>query len=233
MAKIGLFATCLADVFRPQIPAATARLIEAAGGEVLYRPEQTCCGQVAFNAGMFAETATLARKCADLFAECDFVVFPSASCCGIFRVHWQEIFGEDQQMRDFAAKCLELSEFLQKMDYTPPRQKPLRATYHDCCAGLRELGIKNGPRALLTQAGIELTEMPDCEECCGFGGAFALKFDNISAALADRKCHNITATADTALMGELGCILHLQGRFARQNIPAQVRHWAEVLAEGI
>ena len=230
--KAGLFATCLADVFRPQLAAAAARLIRDAGATPFYPPQQTCCGQIAFNSGNFADAAFLAEKCADLFAECDKVVFPSASCCGLFRVHWREMCGEDsEKMRAFAEKCVELSEFLQQMNYIPPPRRYFRATYHDCCAGLRELGIKQGPRDLLARAGVEIAEMRDCEECCGFGGAFAMKFGELSVALADRKCDNIAAAADIALLGDLGCILHLEGRLQRLGKKIRLYHWAEVLAD--
>lgn len=233
MLKAGLFATCLADVFRPQLATAAARLIRAAGATPFYPPRQTCCGQIAFNGGNFADAAILAEKCADLFSECDKIVFPSASCCGLFRVHWREMCGEDnEKMRAFADKCVELSEFLLQMKYIPPRRdRVLRATYHDCCAGLRELGIKQGPRDLLARAGVEIAEMRDCEECCGFGGAFSVKFGELSVALADRKCDNIAAAADTVLLGDLGCIMHLEGRLRRLDKKIQVRHWAEILAD--
>ena len=231
MAKYGLFATCLADMMRPQIAAAADKLMREAGVVPFYPPSQTCCGQVAFNSGRFPEAAELAEKCADLFADCTNVVFPSASCCGMFRAHWKEMFSEDNtKMRDFSEKCVELSEFLQKMEYSPPPRQYLRATYHDCCAGLREMGIKSGPRQLLAQAGIDIVEMRDCEECCGFGGVFSVKFDNVSAVLADRKCDNIAAAADTVLLGDLGCILHLEGRNHRMGGNIRFRLWAEVLA---
>ncbi|MGI9297415.1 MAG: (Fe-S)-binding protein [Gammaproteobacteria bacterium] len=232
--KAGLFATCLADIFRPQLAAAAAQLIREAGATPFYPPRQTCCGQIAFNGGNFADAAILAEKCADLFVGCDKVVFPSASCCGLFRVHWREMCGEDnKKMRDFADKCVELSEFLLQMNYIPPLRRDLsvRATYHDCCAGLRELGIKQGPRSLLARAGVEIVEMRDCEECCGFGGAFSVKFGALSVALADRKCENIAAAADTVLLGDLGCILHLEGRLRRLGKNIRLRHWAEVLAD--
>lgn len=218
---------------RPQIPAAALRLIRESGAEPFYPPEQTCCGQIAFNEGYFDGAAELAEKCADLFADCDAVVFPSGSCCGVFRAHWTELFSaENAKMRDFAGKCFELSEFLRKMEYAPRPRKYMKASFHDCCAGLRELGVKSGPRALLKRAGIEIVEMAECEECCGFGGSFAAKFGGISAAVADRKCENIAAAADTVLMGDLGCIIHIEGRLRRLGKNIRVRHWAEVLAGG-
>ena len=220
---------------RPQIAAAAVRLMRDAGAEVVCPRRQTCCGQIAFNAGAFADAAELADTAAALFDNCDKVVFPSASCCGLFRVHWREMLDSDNdprhaRLQSFAEKCMELSEFLRALKYTPPPAPPLTATYHDCCAGLRELGIKNGPRELLQQAGVIIKEMKDCEECCGFGGAFSVKFDGVSAAMADRKCSNIQdSDTDTVLMGDLGCIMHLDGRLRRQQQNIRVLHWAEVL----
>ncbi|MGU9950889.1 MAG: (Fe-S)-binding protein [Gammaproteobacteria bacterium WSBS_2016_MAG_OTU1] len=230
--KTGIFITCLADAMRPQIGFAAVRLLREAGVEPFYPPAQTCCGQVAFNSGYFDEAAELGEKCADLFIDCDKVVFPSASCCSLFRTHWQEYFNEDnKKMAAFADKCMELSEFLHSVSYSPRPQKYLQATYHDCCAGLRELNIKNTPRDFLKQAGVDIVEMRDCEECCGFGGVFSTKFSGISAAMADRKCKNIAATGtNTVLLGDLGCLLHLQGRMQRTNGDnIRFMHWAEVL----
>lgn len=228
-----MFATCLADVMRPQIADAATYLIEDAGGRVRCPRRQTCCGQIAFNSGYFKDAADLARSCADLFNDCEAVVFPSGSCCGFFRAHWREMFPNgDPEMRQFSAKCMELSEFLRRMDYVPsPRKSPMRATFHDCCAGLRELGIKEEPRALLRRAGVEIAEMEECEECCGFGGAFAAKFGAVSAAMADRKCASIVATgADVVLLGDLGCLLHMEGRMRRDGQSVRFMHWAEALA---
>ena len=230
--KAGLFITCLADVMRPGVAAAAMSLMRRAGAEVVCPPRQTCCGQIAYNGGYFEEAAALAEQCADLFADCDAVVFPSASCCGVFRIHWREIFGGDNaKMRAFAGKCKELSEFLTMTDCEPPTIAPLRATYHDCCAGLRELGVKHAPRDLLRRAGAEIVEMRDCEECCGFGGAFAAKFGDVSAAMADRKLACAAAAGvDTVILGEAGCILHLEGRALRLQKPVRFLHWAEALA---
>lgn len=234
--KAGLFITCLADVMRPQIAAAAARLMRAAGAAVVCPRRQTCCGQIAFNAGAYSDAADLAVAAARLFDDCDKVVLPSASCAGLFRVHWQEMLNNDAnhphyaRLKAFSEKCLELSEFLQEMNYQPAAGAPLSATYHDCCAGLRELKIKNTPRELLRQAGVEIKEMKGCEECCGFGGAFSIKFDGISAAMADRKCENIKNSGmDTVIMGDLGCIMHLDGRLNRAGENIRVLHWAEVL----
>ena len=138
---------------------------------------------------------------------------------------------DNGKMRDFADKCMELSEFLHKISFSPQPLPPLRATYHDCCAGLRELSIKDGPRQLLQKAGVELVEMTDCEECCGFGGTFSVKFGGIATAMADRKCRHIAETkVNTLLMGDLGCLLHVQGRLHRLGRKIRVMHWGEVLA---
>ncbi|MDM5148105.1 (Fe-S)-binding protein, partial [Candidatus Persebacteraceae bacterium Df01] len=142
------------------------------------------------------------------------------------------MFSENnEKMRAFGEKCVELSNFLHEIGFVPElRTTPLKATYHDCCAGLREMGIKTVPRDFLRRAGVELVEMSDCEECCGFGGAFATKFDGISTAMAERKCRHIaTVGVDTVIMGDLGCILHIGGRLAREGSNTRALHWAEAL----
>ena len=229
--RVALFVTCLVNVMRPSIASAAMALIRQTGITPFCPARQTCCGQVAYNSGYFPQAALAVEQCADLFENYDYVVFPSASCCSFFRVHWTELFdAENKKIATFSEKCLELSEFLEKMSYSPQPQDNFRATYHDCCAGLRELNIKNTPRRLLKECGGEIIEMPECEECCGFGGTFSIKFGNVSAAIADRKCDNIIATADTAILGDLGCLLHLQGRLFRRGDSVRIYHWAEILA---
>lgn len=231
MQKVGLFVTCLADVMRPSVAVAALRLVRAAGGEVVYPQTQTCCGQIAFNSGYNDEARALVQKCAAEFADCDVVVMPSGSCCGMLRCYLEELFDSGSAAACFGAKCLELSEYLRQTGYTPPPlPAPLTVTYHDSCAGLRELGVRDTPRLLLRQAGVGITEMNDCEECCGFGGRFSVQFGELSAALADKKCENINAAgADAVVAGDLGCLLHIEGRLRRLGSALPVLHWAEVL----
>ena len=231
---VGIFITCLVDAIRPQIGIATLKLLRAAGVSPIYPPAQTCCGQIAYNGGYREQAATLVKHCATIFADCKRVVIPSGSCCGFFCLHSAALAGDNPEIKQFSEKCVELSQFLEELKYTPPSQKPMSVAYHDSCTGLRELGIKNTPRRLLSSAGISVVEITDGEECCGFGGSFAEKFGDISSAIGEKKCANIiAANADAVVMGDSGCLLHIEGCLRRQNNHLPVMHWAEVLAAEI
>lgn len=227
---VGFFATCLVNILRPSVGLAAAKALDLTGRQWVFPRRQTCCGQVAYNAGFRARAAASAARCASVFAACDRVVVPSGSCCGFLRKHAPGFADtEGEAVVRFAGKCTELSTFLTEENFTPPRRAaPMRAVYHDSCAGLRELGIKTAPRELLRRAGVTIDEMAECEVCCGFGGAFAEKFGGISTALADAKCDNI-GDADYVLMGDTGCIVHLEGRLLRLRRRAKVMHWCEAL----
>jgi L-lactate dehydrogenase complex protein LldE len=237
--RVGFFVTCLVDLMRPSVGFAAIRLLEAGGAEVFVPPSQTCCGQPAYNAGDRADAIAIARKLLDEFEGCDYLVAPSGSCSGMIRTHYAELFADDPATAARAAKLAlrtyELTDFLVSVlkFERPPGTFGGKVTYHDCCAGLREMGVKAQPRALLANvAGVELTEMADCETCCGFGGTFSIKFGEISARLADNKCRNVQATgADAVVLGDLGCILSIEGRLRRiGDTRTKVLHVAEVLA---
>ena len=237
--RIGLFVTCLVDLMRPRIGFAAIRLLEAAGCEVVVPPTQTCCGQPGYNSGDRATAMALARKVLDEFEGCDYVVAPSGSCAGMIRTHYPELFrdapDELERVRNLCGRTFELTDFLvnvMKIDRVPGLFKGT-VTYHDSCSGLRELGVKAQPRALLAKVpGLKLTEMEEAETCCGFGGAFAVKFGEISTHIAERKCANIAACgADAVVLGDLGCMLNIEGRLRRRgDLKTQVLHIAEVLA---
>jgi L-lactate dehydrogenase complex protein LldE len=237
--RIGLFVTCLVDLMRPRIGFAAIRLLEAAGCEVVVPPTQTCCGQPGYNSGDRATAMALARKVLDEFEGLDYVVAPSGSCAGMIRTHYPELFhdapDELERVRNLCGRTYELTDFLvnvMKLDRVPGSFKGT-VTYHDSCSGLRELGVKAQPRALLAKVpGLKLTEMEEAETCCGFGGAFAVKFGEISAHIAERKCANIAACgADTVVLGDLGCMLNIEGRLRRRgDMTTKVLHIAEVLA---
>jgi L-lactate dehydrogenase complex protein LldE len=237
--RVGFFVTCLVDLMRPSIGFAALRLLEEGGAEVFVPPSQTCCGQPAYNAGDRADAVRLARKLLDEFEDCDYLVAPSGSCSGMIRTHYADVFADDAaaavRAAKLAARTYELTDFLVnvlKLDRLPGTFEG-KVTYHDCCAGLRELGVKAQPRALLAKmAGISLTEMADCETCCGFGGTFSIKFGEISARMADNKCRDVQATgADALVLGDLGCMLNIEGRLRRiGDTQTQVLHVAEVLA---
>jgi L-lactate dehydrogenase complex protein LldE len=237
--RVALFVTCLVDLMRPRIGFAAIRLLEAAGCEVVVPETQTCCGQPGYNSGDRASAKALARKLLAEFEGCDYVVAPSGSCAGMIRTHYPELFHDDpgtlERVNRLCARTFELTDFLVnvvKFDRVPGLFKGT-VTYHDSCSGLRELGVKAQPRALLARVeGIKLKEMEEAEACCGFGGTFAVKFGDISTHIAERKCANIAASgADAVVLGDLGCMLNIEGRLRRRgDAKTRVLHVAEVLA---
>jgi len=237
--RVGLFVTCLVDLMRPRIGFAAIRLLEAAGCQVVVPGRQTCCGQPGYNSGDRASARALARKLLDEFEGLDYVVVPSGSCAGMIRTHYPGLFADDAGMQArlerLGARTHELTDFLAnvaRLDRVPGFFEGT-ATYHDSCAGLRELGVKAQPRALLAKVpGLALTEMNEAETCCGFGGTFAVKFGEISTHIAERKCANIAASgADAVVLGDLGCMLNIEGRLRRRgDTKTRVLHVAEVLA---
>lgn len=237
--RVGLLVTCLVDMMRPNIGFSALRLLESAGCSVVVPPAQTCCGQPGWNGGDRAAARALAEKLMEEFVDCPYVVAPSGSCSGMVRTHYPDLFRDEpmllEKARSLAARTYELTDFLANVAnvYAVPGQWQGTVTYHDSCSGLREMGVKAQPRKLLGMVpGVELREMTECETCCGFGGTFAIKFGDISSAMADRKCDHITASgADAVVLGDLGCMLNIEGRLRRRgDMKTQVLHVAEVLA---
>jgi L-lactate dehydrogenase complex protein LldE len=237
--RVGFFVTCLVDLMRPSVGFAAIRLLEAGGAEVVVPPAQTCCGQPAYNSGDRVDARALAAKLIAEFEDCDFLVAPSGSCSGMIRTHYADLFADDPAMgaraEALAAKTRELTDFLVnelKLERVPGRFEGT-VTYHDCCAGLREMGVRAQPRTLLARVpGLKVAEMPESDTCCGFGGTFSIKFGEISARLADNKCGHIAESgADAVVLGDLGCMLNIEGRLRRRgDRRTQVLHVAEVLA---
>ena len=236
--RVALLVTCLVDLHRPTVGFAAIRLLEQAGCQVEVPRAQTCCGQPAYNAGDRATARDLAASILDAFLGYDYVVAPSGSCAGMISHHFAGLFDNDPQQRTRAealqAKTFELVAFLTDVMgvTTVPAVYQGTATYHDSCSGLRELGLKAQPRALLASvSGLTLKEMAEPETCCGFGGTFCVKYPDISTRMVSDKTRDITATgADTLLAGDLGCLLNMAGRLKRENSPIRTRHIAEVLA---
>lgn len=236
--RVALFVTCLVDLHRPTVGFAAIRLLEQAGCQVEVPRAQTCCGQPAYNSGDRGTARAIARGVLDAFGGYDYVVAPSGSCAGMLRHHLPHLFDDDPNLRARAdalgARTYELVQFLtdvRGMEGVPAAYAGT-ATYHDACAGLRELGVKAQPRALLrTVDGLSLAEMADPEVCCGFGGTFCVKYPDISTRMVTDKAADIAATgADTLLAGDMGCLLNMAGRLHREGSPVRVRHVAEVLA---
>lgn len=236
--RVALFVTCLVDFYRPTVGFAAIRLLEAAGCDVEVPRAQTCCGQPAYNSGDRAGARAVARGLLDAFAGYDHVVVPSGSCGGMLKKHLPDLFADDPDLRPraeaLAARTHELVSFLVDVMGFEGIESTLKATvtYHDACAGLRELGVKAQPRALLGRiAGLDLAEMKTPETCCGFGGTFCVKYPDISTRMAGDKAADIAATgADLVLAGDMGCLLNMAGRISREGRKVAVRHVAEVLA---
>ena len=237
--RVGFFVTCLVDLMRPSIGFAAIRLLEAGGAEVFVPPTQTCCGQPGYNSGDRAGAIALARKLVAEFESCDYLVAPSGSCAGMIKTHYADLFRDDKPLLARAAalgaRTFELTDFLEnvlKLDAVPGRFTGT-ITYHDSCAGLREMDVKQQPRALLARMpGVRLAEMAECETCCGFGGTFSIKYGEIATRLADNKCAHIAASgADAVVLGDLGCMLNIEGRLRRRgDSRTRVLHIAELLA---
>lgn len=237
--RVGLFVTCLVDAMRPEIGFSALKLLEGAGCSVDVPELQTCCGQPAYNSGDASTARTLARKVLAEFEGYDYVVVPSGSCGGQIKTQYPGLFRDDPDLharfQALAARTYELTDFLVsvlKLESVPGQFRG-HVTYHDSCSGLRELGVKTQPRALLaTMPGVRLTEMKDAQQCCGFGGTFSIKYGNISGAIVEEKCRNIQASgADAVVLGDLGCMLNIEGKLRRAgDEKTRVLHIAQVLA---
>lgn len=236
--RVALFVTCLVDLHRPTVGFAAIKLLEDAGCMVEVPRAQTCCGQPAYNSGDRTTAADIARNVIGAFEGYDYVVVPSGSCAGMISHHYQSLFENDPALRvraeALASRTFELVAFLTDVLAVShvTANYAGTATYHDSCSGLRELGIKAQPRALLGGvAGLTLIEMQEPEVCCGFGGTFCVKYPEISTRMVSDKAADIAGTgADTLLAGDLGCLLNMAGRLSREGSPVRVRHVAEVLA---
>ncbi len=235
--RVALFATCLADLIRPQIAFAAAKLLQDSGCDVEV-PVQTCCGQPAYNGGDAKDAAALARNVIAAFETFDYTVAPSGSCAGMIKVHYPRLLAGDAKWREraeaLAAKTHELFSFLVNMRGMKKVSTACSASaaYHDSCSSLREMNVSGEPRALLSSVtGLRLRDLEDPQTCCGFGGFFSIKYPEISAKMGGDKLADAKKSgADTLLGGDLGCLLHLAGIAARSGKKLKVRHAAEVLA---
>ena len=237
--KVELFVPCFIDQLYPDTAFSTLQVLQKAGCEVSYNPEQTCCGQPAFNAGFWDDAKVIGSKFLNTFSDDDIIVTPSASCTGMVRNYYNDLFTNTtahNKCRAIQGNIYELSDFLVNIlnvDYFGAELEG-RAVYHDSCAGLRECKIKREPRQLLSKVyGLDLVELKDNETCCGFGGTFAVKFDAISSAMAQQKVDNaMAANADYIISTDSSCLLHLQTYIDKNQLPIKTMHLADVLANG-
>lgn len=237
--NVQIFIPCFMDQLYPQTAFNMVKVLKKAGCTISYNKNQTCCGQPAFNAGFRGEAKDVCKKFIKDFNGADYIVAPSASCVGFVRNYYTDLFKEGVLKADvfnLQKRIFEFSEFLTnvlRVDHFGAVLKG-KATYHDSCAALRECKLKTEPRQLLQQVeGLELIEMEDVETCCGFGGTFAVKFEDISAAMADQKVHHALDTkADYIISTDISCLMHLEGYIKHKKIPLKTMHLADVLASG-
>ena len=236
--RVSLFVTCLVDQLFPKVGLAMAEVLERAGWQVDFPEDQTCCGQPAFNSGYRAEARTVARHFLDVFENCESIVVPSGSCTAMITHHFAELFHKEPEtlarVHALEKRVWEFSTFL--TDVAGVEDVGARfdqvVTFHDGCHGLRELGVRAAPRRLLGRVrDLELREMQTGDECCGFGGTFAVKFAELSGAMVRSKIDAILETGATTVVSlDASCLMQIQGALARAGKPVRTLHLAEVLA---
>ncbi len=235
---VQLFVTCLVETLRPAAGMAVVRVLERLGLTVEYPEGQTCCGQPAFNGGAWDDARAMARHTLDVLSRtAEPVIVPSGSCADMIVHHYPELFANDSHYgplaETIAARTYEFTQFIVEVpgvsEFKAHAQG--RMTYHPSCHLLRGLGIKDAPRQLLAHVeGAELVELPGANECCGFGGLFAVKLSDISGAMLKRKLDAIEQTGAQTVVGcDVSCLLHIGGGLHRRGSPVETRHIAEVL----
>lgn len=237
--NVHVFIPCFIDQLYPTAGFNTIKVLEKAGCKVSYNPDQTCCGQPAFNAGYWGESREVCNKFINDFSEAEIVVMPSASCAGFVKNYYSKIYDNASNQKDIKGlqeRVFELSDFLVnvlKVEDLGASFEGL-ATFHDSCAALRECKIKSEPRRLLEKVkGLQLVELQENETCCGFGGTFAVKFEGISVAMGEQKVqHIINTKADYLISTDLSCLMHIGGVIDKKQLPVKSLHLADVLASG-
>jgi L-lactate dehydrogenase complex protein LldE len=238
---VDIFIPCFMDQIFPQTAFNMIKVLERVGCQVNYNPEQTCCGQPAFNAGYFEDAREVAEKLLNDFNIPNrYIVSPSGSCVGMIRNSYTQIFEHTSsylQYKRMKGNVFEFTEFLTnvlRIDKVPGARLEALATYHDSCSALRECNIKSGPRKLLANVeGLTLVEMNDVETCCGFGGTFAVKFEGISSGMVEQKVNNALDTkAEVLISTDSSCLLQIDGYIQKQKKGMKVMHIADVLASG-
>jgi L-lactate dehydrogenase complex protein LldE len=240
--NVALFITCLTDQFYPQVGIAVTKILERLGCNVAFPKAQTCCGQPFFNNGFHDEARDLAKRMITIFEPYEYVVTPSGSCCAMVREQYHELLHDDPAwapaMNKLATRTFEFVEFLDKVlnvdlsKLTLADTRPI--TYHYTCH-LRGIGVKDEGVRLLKQIGnVDFRPMEKTDQCCGFGGTFAVKYPAISGAIVDDKVKCVAATgASTLICNDAGCTMNISGMCHRQGVEVRTKHIAEVLAEAM
>jgi L-lactate dehydrogenase complex protein LldE len=234
------FGTCLMDTLYPQAGMAGIKLIQREGLQVIFPRQQTCCGQPAYNSGFPKEAKKVALKQVEVFAENYPIVVPSGSCAGMMKHHYPLLFEGDARMdsiKQFSNRIVELSEFMVRTLNVKleDRGAPIKVTWHSSCHALREMHIIEYSKSLIRQLkNVQLVELQNESECCGFGGTFAVKQPDISGAMVNDKVADIQQTAATRLLtGDCGCLMNISGALQYQKIPIKGQHIAEFIWERI
>ncbi len=236
---VDIFIPCFIDQIYPDTGFNMVKILEKVGCGVNYNPEQTCCGQPAFNAGYWDDCKTVGEKFIREFQNDRYIVCPSASCVGMIKNYYPEMFHNSvlhNQYKQIQKNIFEFSDFMVNVLKITDLGATLTgiATYHDSCSALREYGIKREPRVLLEKVrGLELREMKDTDVCCGFGGSFAVKAEPISVSMGEQKLQNVTATnAEYLISTDVSCLMHLNSLVKTKNNPVKMLHLCDVLASG-
>ena len=240
--NVALFVTCLTDQFYPHVGVAVTKILEHFGCRVSFPQAQTCCGQPFFNNGFHDEARPLAKRFIEIFEPYDYVVTPSGSCCAMVREQFEQLALNDAalaaKVHHVAPRTLEFVEFLDKVlkvdlsKLSLPR--PESITYHYTCH-LRGIGVKDEGVRLLRQMGnVDFRPMEKTDQCCGFGGTFAVKYPEISGAIVEDKVQCIAATnAQTTICNDAGCTMNISGMCHRHNVDTKVKHIAELMADAM
>jgi L-lactate dehydrogenase complex protein LldE len=238
--NVQIFIPCFVDQLYPEVGMNMVKILEKVGCKVSYNPNQTCCGQPAFNAGFMKEAKAVSEKFIHDFSGDEIIVAPSGSCIGYVRGCFEEIFDNSSNHNEAKAitkRSFELTEFLVDILKIENLGSELNAiaTYHDACGALRECGIKSGPRKLLANVkGLELREMKECETCCGFGGTFAVKYEPISIGMSQTKVQSaLEVGAEYIISTDVSCLMHLDGYIKHEKLPIKTAHIANILAMGL
>ena len=237
--RVSLFTTCIIDQLYPLVGVSVVRVLRRLGVEVDYPADQTCCGQPLYNSGFTEQARQLARRVFSSFGDAEYVVVPSGSCAAMMRVFYLDLFADDPewypQAQNLAGKVYEFSEFLVKVLQVEDvgARHSGAVTYHPSCHLLRELEVREEPLKLLGNVSdLHLTDLPRAESCCGFGGAFSVKYPHISEVMGADKVSDVLATgADTLVSCDMGCLMQIGGILSRQGSDIRVRHLAQILDE--
>ena len=236
--KASIMITCLGDMLFPEVGVAMVRLLRRLGVEVDFPAGQTCCGMPLYNSGCHAGAAEVAARTVRLFEASEHVVVPSGSCAWMVKTEYPGLLKHDPALRAAAerlsAKTRELSQFLVEVLRVNRIESSFRGkvTYHDSCHLLRGLGESAAPRALLKSVpGVELVELPEADQCCGFGGSFSVRLPQVSTAILDKKLANVESTgADCLVACDAGCLMQMGGGLTRRGSRVRAVHLAQILA---